>query len=288
MEAALLSEADEQTTEEVEPIATIPNSKLFEWSGDVNIGAGAEECLQEAGNCKDPEHFHAWVCLANSFQSRDIGDKARAAKARKIRALYDAGQEGKPETASDSYVTLEAILSELATSDMDAVIDEVAQESVSRQLAVIFGELREDERFQDADQNSEELARQVKEPEDERDPEEFAQLQKAQEEYALELERRVNERKDREVEVLRDLPDEKVIDLLRKKRVNEQASESYMHTYYTWLMFVGTRRQAQHNTRYFEKIQDLKMAAPEVVKGLRDKIAELEDNINRGRGGSGN
>lgn len=293
MEAALLQETQENEA----PVAAaeVQSSKLFEWSGDVHIGAGASTCSCIPTDertvppaCVDPDHFHAWVCLANAFQTRDIGDKARAAKARKIRTLKDAGEPGKPDTASDSYVTLEVILDELATTDMEQVIDEVTQESVSKQLGVIFGEMKEEERFENADQDSEELARQRLLPEDERDTEEFALLEKSQEEFATELERRVAERKDRERQTLRDLPDEQIIAMLRKKRINEMASEAYMHTYYTWLVFVGTRKFDQHNERKFKAINDMKTSAPEIVSGLRDKINELEDNIQAGSGGSKN
>jgi hypothetical protein len=170
MEAATVPEVPvEDAQPEVQAAAEIPNSVLFEWSGVVNVGEGASTCaLQDT--CENPEHFHAWVCLANAFQVRDIGDKSRAAKARKIRALRDAGGDGREP--SDSYVTLEAIIDELVSDDWDAVIDEVVQESVSKQLAVLFKELKEDERFENSDQDSEELARQTELTEEERDAEE--------------------------------------------------------------------------------------------------------------------
>jgi hypothetical protein len=288
MEVASLPEASVAENVPEEPIAAaqIPTSKLFEWSGYVHVGEGAETCDKALTNtCENPDHFHAWVCLANAFQVRDIGDKARAAKARKIRALRDSGQDGRE--ATDSYVTLEAQLEERA-QDMDAVIDEIVQESVAKQLPVLYKELEEEEEFENANQDSEELARQTALPEDERDPEEYEQLQKAQDAFASALEHRVMDRKDRERESLEGLPREHVIEQLRKKRINEQASEMYMHTYYTWLMFIGTRTCARHNTRLFEKIGDLKMAAPEVIAALREKVNDLEDRIDRGSGGSKN
>lgn len=286
MEVASLPEAPVDQQEEPVAAAEVPNSTLFEWNSNVHVGEGAQQC-ENPGACDNPGHFHAWLCLANAFQTRDISDKARAAKARKIRALKDDGGDN-PENASDSYVTLEAILDDLANTDMPAVIDEVVQESVAKQLTVIYGELREDDRFVNAEQDSEELHRQNLLAEDERDAEEYAQLQKAQQEFAEELERRVTERKDREAEALAALPREKVIELLRKKRINDAASEMFNHAYYTWLMFVGTRQCAHHNARKFASVGELKMAAPEVVRDLRKTINDLESRIHRGSGGSGN
>src|SRR6059058_472198 len=86
--------------------ATRSTSELFRWSDYVHVGTDADTCEHaEDGMCADPQHFHAWVCLPNTFQIRDIADKARAAKARKVRALRD------PE--SDSYAVLEEDLAEL-------------------------------------------------------------------------------------------------------------------------------------------------------------------------------
>lgn len=286
MEAATLSETP-AVQDAPTAVAEVPTSKLFEWSGDVHVGEGASTCNDAVhGTCTNADHFHAWICLANAFQTRDIGDKARAAKARKIRAMRDAGGDGRE--ASDSYVTLEAILDEVARENADGLIDEVVQESVAKQLGTIFRELKEDERFVNSDQDSEELSRQQLLPEDERDADEFAQLQQAQEDFAKELEGKVKERTERERETVERLPDGDRLELLRTKRINEQASEAYMHAYYTWLMFVGTRKLTQHNARLFSHINDLKMAAPEVVAALREKLNELENNIQAGRGGSGN
>ena len=79
-----------------------------------------------------------------------------------------------------------------------------------------------------------------------------------------------------------------MIEQLRKKRINEQASEAYMHAYYTWLMFIGTRKLNHRNQRVFTSVGELKMAAPEIVSALRAKLNDLESRIERGPGGSKN
>src|SRR5438445_543555 len=86
--------------------ATRTTKHLFSYSKYVHAGDGAEECEhREDGKCEDAAHFHGWVCLPNSLQHRDILDKARAAKARRRRALRDGGDAQR--AATDAYVTLE-------------------------------------------------------------------------------------------------------------------------------------------------------------------------------------
>jgi hypothetical protein len=287
MEASTLSpQADtpEERTE-IRAVAEVSVAEIFEWSGDVHVGRGADECDWQAG-CQTPGHFHAWMCLANAFQIRDIGDKARAAKARKIRALKDAGN-GDPEKASDSYVTLEAMLDE-RRQEMGAVIAEVVQNSVSKQLGLIYKELNEEEEFENASQDSEEFARQAALPEEERDPEEYAELQKSQEKFAQALQDRVERRTDAERQSLEAMSEDEVIDLLRTKLINEEATQAYLNTYYTWLMFVGTRDIVDHAKRKFAALPELKNAAPEIVSALRKMMEKLENKVDESGGGQGN
>lgn len=287
METQTLPEQDAPTDEPV-AAATLSTSKLFEWSADVHVGDAAEQCaaIAEGKDCKDESHFHAWLCLPNAFQVRDIGDKARAAKARMIRAMRDDGK-GKDVDASDSYVTLEAAVAEMAEDDYEGMIDEIVQKQVSSQIPTIYRELIEDEDFTYAEQDIEEMRRQSALPEDQRDPEEYDQLKRSHEKFQLELDRRITGRRDREKAALEQSDRESVVEMLRKKRIDDRATDAYLSTYYTWAMFVGARHIKIHNQRKFPNITDLKMAAPEVVKALRDRISELENGVGGG-GGLGN
>lgn len=286
METQTLPEQDAPTEEPV-AAATIPSAKLFEWSGEVHVGEHAAECaaLAEGKDCQDPDHFHAWVCLPNAFQVRDIGDKARAAKARMIRAMRDDG-DGDDSKASDSFVTLEAALEEMAADDWEGAIEEVAQKNTSVQIPTIYRELLEDDDFTYAEQDVEELRRQNALPEDQRDPEEYEQLKRSQEKFNGELERRIAERRDNEKRALESADREHVIEQLRRKRIDDRATDAYLNTYYTWAMYVGARHVRLHKQRLFPNLTDLKMAAPEVVKALRDKISELENGVGGGLGNS--
>jgi hypothetical protein len=259
-------------THDGEAEATRSSSELFKWSGYVHVGAGAEDCPQRTtGACVDPTHFHAWVCLPNTFQIRDIVDKARAAKARKRRALRD------PE--SDVHAVLEDELDELRREHYDELVDALARGSIDKRLPEIVRELQEDERFEHYAQDAEEYRRQSALPEDQRDAEEWERLQADMVAYSDALQKAVDEEIERERERLRALPPDDVVEEERRARIDSIGTEVYLHTYYTWVMFVGARQPSDSvfsSKRKFAAPEDLKSAPPEVVTALRDKIKELE------------
>jgi hypothetical protein len=266
--------------------ATRSNSKLFEWSGFVHVGDGANECPQrEEGVCDDPDHFHAWVCLPNPLQIRDIGDKARAAKARKIRALKDSGDGEREE--SDSYITLEASIEEAIETELPMVIGEIVEERAAKALGTVYQQLKEEERFEGYDQDIEELRRQEILPEDQRDAD-YPQLVLTADRFEEALNQRLEEFRKDGRQSLEGLSAEEIAALLRAKRIQEIAGETFLNAYYTWQIFVGTRKVYQHNARVFTNIGEYKMAAPEIIDALRDKIAELENRTTGRDGGSGN
>src|SRR6516225_2883828 len=151
--------------------ATKSTTELFRWSDYVHIGRDAESCEHATdGECSEEGHFHAWVCLPNTFQIRDIADKARAAKARKVRALRDKG--------SDSHEVLEMDLDDLRRDHYDLLVTSLARAAVEKRIADIVRSVDEgDERFEHHAQDLEELNRLRGLPEEERDPEELERLE---------------------------------------------------------------------------------------------------------------
>jgi len=266
--------------------ATRTVAELFQWSGYVHVGAGAEECPQRAvGGCVDPQHFHAWVCLPNTFQIRDIVDKARAAKARKVRALRDAGSSMRE--ASDSYVVLEDELDRMRDGDgYEHLLTVTGGEAVDRRLPAIIAEVNEDPKWEHHAQDIEEFQRLQRLPDDERPAEEYEQLQREMVEWAAEFEARAEEERVREMTRLRTMPVDDVIELMRKVRIEEIANEAYLHHYYTWAMFIGAREPSADGfpqQRKFPDVLTLKMAAPEIVTALREKIRTLEERTSSER-----
>lgn len=272
MEASVVVVPDPQPTYDGEAEATRSVEELFQWSMYVHVGADAEACShREDGKCADPQHFHAWVCLPNAFQIRDISEKAQAAWARKKRALRD------PE--SDSYAVLEDALADRRRDQMDDVIDGAAKANVNKRLPEIIESIKQDERFEHQAQDAEEFRRLGQVPEDERDPEEFDRLAGQVKAYADRFEEIVAEQEEREREALRNDHD-RAVDVERQTRIDATAREVYMHVYYTWAMYTGTRKPVSSGfplQRKFHELTDLKSAPPEVVDALREALRELED-----------
>lgn len=265
--------------------ATRSTAELFEWSGYVHVGGGAEECEHGLdGQCSVARHFHSWVCLPNPFQIRDIADKARAAKARKARALRD------PE--SDSGVTLEAELMELRDGEeYELLVKVLAQRAVEAGLMDLIGEMGKDPRFEHHPQDSEEFRRLQGLAEEDRDAEEFAGLQADMLAYGESFQKLVDERTAREEAALRAMTPDQIIELERKNRITNITEEIYLHTYYTWAMYVGARvptTEGFPSVRTFTTPEAMKSAPPEAIVAIREQIRTLEQRTTARGDAAGN
>lgn len=253
--------------------ATRSTTELFQWSGHVHVGAGAESCEHaEDGACADEKHFHGWLCLPNAFQIRDIADKARAAKARKVRALRDK--------ESDSYQVLEMDLDDLRRDHYDDLVKALARGEVEKRMAdIVRGVAEGDERFENHAQDLEELTRLRALPDDERDSEEVERLEADMLAYGEAMQEVIDAETEKEAERLKGMAPDDVVELERRARIDEVGTEAYLHTYYTWCMFTGTREVGTSqftSKRKFSHLDALRDAAPEVVTALREKVRELE------------
>jgi len=259
-----------------------PTAHLFQWSTFLDIGAGSKGCEHARdGACEDSEHFHCWLCLPNVFQVRDMGEKAKAAKARKRRALLDP--------TSDANAALDEEIGAWALNDdtYKALIELQAQRNVKRHYGDVMEELKGMERFENRSDDLEEYGRQSKLPEEERDAEEFARLDADITAWSEEFERICLARHEREVIVLTAEKRDTVLDLERRYQIDETCSEVYLHIYYTWAYYICTRvpleTQKFSTERVFKSPEDMKGAAPEVIEALRDNYRLLERRLT-GRG----
>jgi hypothetical protein len=272
--------------------ATNSTEQLFQWSGYVHVGTGAEQCEHRSdGACTETEHFHGWVCLPNPYQVRDIADKARAARARKARAMRDAGDpnhsDPKRHEPSDSYMVLE---SELDTyrqpHEFKLLIQSIAARTIERSLMDILDDLHKDERFEHHAQDTEEFRRQQELPEDQRDEEEYTRLQEDLLDYGKVMQEEIDKRIATEVAHLESIEQDAVIDLERQFRIDTTGTEAYLHAYYTWAIYTGTRKPSTEgfpSERKFDTPLALSSVPPEVVTALRQKIRTLEERTS-GRG----
>lgn len=293
-----------QTTETPAPTAEAERTadKLFKWSTWVNVGEGADECEDRYnGRCQSEDHFHAWCRLPNGFQVRDITEKAQAAAALRRRTLR--------KTDSDARIIMEDELDQLrdsASSDegkdilADEIIDEDFAEDFTRATREVMDEDDPDftpeddepapKRFADIQQNREEYERQRDLPEEQRS-EDFGTLEEYLADYSRAVEDRMTEiQKPRKAHLMeRDLDD--LIDIIRRKRIEEQANEVYLHTFNMWTWYVCTfkpRAKGTPNERVWPDINIMRHhTAPEVIERVQGAFRVLENEAVTGGRGKG-
>lgn len=297
------AEAETPTTEPVapEPIAAAAEKarrEIFRYSDYVHVGDGAEDCAHATdGECKDDSHFHAWVRLPNPFQVRDIAEKARAARARRIRSLRD------PE--SDAAAILESELDDLRDESLrDIIIEEIIDQDFPTDYDAAQREVMDledpdwvvDEDNEDAEvpklhanimQDQEEYARQSQLPEDQRG-EDYPELQKTVTAWSEAINAALEQQQAPRREALKARPLDELIDVVRRKRIGMSADEVHLHTFNTWQWYVCTyrpRKKGTPNERVYRDIAQFKYEAPgEVVAALQVTFRELEMAMSGDRG----
>lgn len=263
--------------------ATKSTEELFQWSTNVHVGIGALDCEHGLdGACDTKEHFHAWLCLPNTFQARDIQDKAAAAKARKRRALQQNGKDGREPT--DSALVLEEQIEAwtLTPETYEALISQVADRRVKAEYAEIAQELQDSDQFENYGTDVEEFRRVAALPEEERDPEDWKRLEADVEEYRVEFEKRATARFESEQYRLRQLERSEVLEVERRNIVDTTSGETFLHVYYTWAYYTCARvptLDGYPDQRAFTKPEDLKNAPPEVIVALRTAYRRLESKL---------
>lgn len=263
--------------------ATRTTEELFQWSMFVHVGDGADDCEHAIdGKCDVKGHFHCWLCLPNTFQARDIQDKARAAKARKRRSLQADGSGGKEP--SDSYLVLEEQIEAWESNEVtfDALVRVIANRNVQAQLGEIAEELQDSDQFEHYGPDLEEWRRLEKLSEEDRDPEEWKRLEDDMKTYREEFDKRAKARFEREQTILKAESHENVLKLERTYQIDAATQEQFLHTYYTWAYYTGARVPTEDGyptERIFSKPEDLRNAAPEVVASLRAAYRSLESRM---------
>lgn len=254
--------------------ATRTTPELFQWSTYVHAGAGAEKCEHgKDGQCQDPEHFHCWLRLPNPFQANDIGEKARAARARRRRALQDKD--------SDAHLVLEEEIQSwlLADDAWEVLLTRIADRRLIQEQADIRREMDDTDQFEHYASDLEEFQRLSALPEGERDEDEYQQLVAHTTAYAEEFEKRSRAFHEKEMAYLRNLPQQDVLKLERRYRIDEIATEQFLNTYYQWAYYVCALKPVGDgfpSERVFKSPEDLRTAPPEVAQALRDTYRGLE------------
>jgi hypothetical protein len=262
----------------------IPNvAKLFSYSRFVHVGEGAPECEDgENGRCDEDAHFHAWVRLPNQFQHETIAAKARAARARTIRALRD------PQ--SDQYAVLEADLAELGDEGKhEALVETLASVDDLQIRLEAMTAVEEQEEF--ANRTADIYRRrelEAMEP-DLRDEDELAELLRSSKVYAEAVEAAMEEIKAPKRAALQGLDHDGLIDQLRDRRIQIEANNAFASAYQRYEWFICTLKpclSGRPQERCFKEMAALDNTAPEVIDSLRNEFNDLEAAMRNGLSGN--
>jgi hypothetical protein len=297
---AVETEGPQETSPDQEKAAAAqPRKELFKWSSWLHVGDGSADCPHaEDGKCQNAEHFHAWCRLPNPYQTRDILEKARAARARKMRTLR--------EPDSDARAILEDDLAAIRDSDArDILINEIvatmAQEILVDATREVMdydkpeGQVEEDEEGEDGeppklyaliDQDMEELARLEALPEDQRG-EDFDSLSRHVDGYREHVGKVEEELKAKRRETLEQKSWDELIEIVRKERMDNSAAEAYLNAYQLWQWFACTYKRRGHDERVFKDFNQMKLNTPtDVIEALRETFNDLESRLSRSRSGN--
>lgn len=285
----------------VEAAAEKSNDELFKWSSWVHVGAGADECDKRFDpRCKEEGHFHAWVRLPNPFQIRDITEKARAAKARRLRLLRDE--------SSDPRVILESELDDLrdggeSLKDIlaDEIIDKDFPDDYSAAIRAVDDqpdmawEPDEDgpenqetpKLWANIDQDREEYQRQLELDEEARS-EDYPELEKTVAAHSKAIEAEMAKIQEPRKKALLERPMDELIDVIRRDRMEQQGTEAYLHTFNTWQWYACTYKPRADGKRPKERVwSDINAMKYEsdgdVILSLRQTFEELEARMARSR-----
>ncbi len=274
-------------------------SALFRWNLWLHVGSGAQECPKRTdGTCADHRHFHAWVRLPNPWQDRDIVDKATAARARYKKMLRD------PD--SDQALALGELRESLKEAEKGALVEELVEKHWPEDYAAAVRAVDELEdpgyeptgddgeqiprRFTHIDQDREEWQRQTVLPEEQRTPD-FSQMEKNLSEYGEAVEEELERLRGPRREAFSQMSTDELVDKIIPGRVEELATEQYLHWHAAWTWLACTYKGCKTGTpsdRVWKDINTMKQQAPpEVVHALRAAFDALDRSLAASRRGKG-
>lgn len=273
---------------------------LFKWNGWVHVGDGAQECSAgRTGDCTVGGHFHAWVRLPNPFQVRDITDKATAAQARYKKLVRDP--------TSDEAAIFEEILEEIKLESKELLVEEVVDKHFPDDYTAAVlnvDELEVDDYVQDEDdeepvvpklfagidQDREEWQRQRLLPPEQR-TDDFGVMEKNVGDYGEAVEAETKRLQQPRRDALMELPIDELWEMARRERVENKATEVYLHWFNAWQWMACTFKPCKKGTpseRVWKDINYMKLnATEEVILAVRATFEGLESNLAASRRGKG-
>lgn len=299
MEAATVPAAVEDRTHDDNAAAGTPRKELFKWSQWVHVGDGAQDCAHaEDGKCGDDEHFHGWCRLPNPYQAKDILEKARAARARRMRTLRDPDSDARAVIEDDLQVIRDSGAREILVDEIVNVMQSEFTVEATREVMDYDkpqDQLEDDEEGEDGeepkqyaliDQDIEEMRRLRELPEDQRG-EDYEGLVRHVEAYRQAVEEAEERIRAPRRETLMAKTWDELIEIVRQDRMENDASEAFLNAYQLWHWFACTYKRRGNDERAFKDFTQMKLNTPtDVIEALRLTFDDLESRLKRSRAGN--
>jgi hypothetical protein len=295
---AVETEGPQETSEKA--AAGQPRKELFKWSSWLHVGDGAADCAHaEDGKCQDDTHFHAWCRLPNPYQTRDILEKARAARARRMRTLRDPDSDARAILEDDMAAIRDSGAREILVNEILYAMRQEFLVDATREVMDYDkpeSEVEQDEEegkdgeppklYELIDQDLEELERLEALPEDQRG-EDYDSLSRHVDGYREAVGKIESELKEKRRETLMQKDWDELIDLVRKERMDNSSAEAYLNAYQLWQWFACTYKRRGTDERVFKDFTQMKLNTPnDVIDALRATFHDLESRLSRGQSGN--
>jgi hypothetical protein len=272
----------EVTPETVEPLpAEAAPGSLYEYAKWIHVGPGADGCEHCAdGQCDDNGHFHAWCRQPNDFQEREIGQRALAAKARKIRQLRLGGSDSNEvlETLLEELVQ-EADFKSLAAAELvgyDWADDLLAATRLVRDQDDPSEDAGEDDKlFAHIDEDEQRFVKLSSLDPEEREGDEFLELQEHLAAYHNAVGAALEGITKPKMDSYEAMEETDLLNLLRRKRIEHQGRLEFNH-WYTTHKWLSCSYDQVEGLPVFADLAALTSAPDKVISALRETYGSLD------------
>lgn len=251
------------------PAESVDATTLFKHSRFLHLGDGAADCSKgENGECRNPDHFHAWLRKPNTLQHREIMEHALAAKARRKRQFDD------PESSAHMILAEEMRIVEAA--EPETLVEELLLDKRDQVESAARADVVELEEFELIDKDLERLDHLIATG---AEGDERTELEKHVAAFEDAFEERVKARQEPEREALLRLPKDELVGKVRDLRVEQDSFQAYGREYQVWKWFLGTLRpvkEGRPSVRVFGSISELRDADENVIEGLALAFLEMD------------
>lgn len=236
---------------------------LFERGGYVTVRRG-EDGRPVVNGDAHPDDIKIWVGPPNPFQ-REMA--IREAQASRSRAMLEA----RDNKDSQTYVNIQSFVRALSMEsliDFVLEIEETDRLAQARRDVLAMKEWEDFNALRDAMRQFEEAGSPFNDPE-------WKPLLDKDVRFGEQVEQRSNELRDNAREGLSLMPRPKLEERAVERRIEQAGSAMFVRSYEEWMLFYACRDDEDHNTLWFDNLEDMKSQPEELQAALAEKLTSF-------------